>query len=179
MVLMDALDETIEALSGNDTGLYLEERMLIKQLGNFLNLNLIYKPLKNHLNSGINKVLLNDDFNIKYSDALWISLVEELYNIIPDKKLAEDYRDVFEQGKKSQKNDRIASLQNANICYFFEDIKSKQYEDINTKLQNFEDCLIRPGSFVLDYPENNLMLDESIAEFEEQREILNKTKSVK
>ena len=61
MVLMDALDETIEALSGNDTGLYLEERMLIKQLGNFLDINSIYKPLKNHLNSGINKDLLNDD----------------------------------------------------------------------------------------------------------------------
>ena len=179
MVLIDALDETMEALNGNDTGLFLEERMLIKQLGNFLDINSIYKPLKNHLNSGINKDLLNDDLKRKYSDALWISLLEELYNIIPDKKLAEDYRDVFEQGKQSDENDRIASLQNANIYYFFEDAKIKGDEDIQVRLQSFEECLIKPGSFILDNPENNLMLDESIAVFEEQCILLNKTKSVK
>lgn len=179
MVLIDALDETMEALSGNDTGLYLEERMLMKQMGNFVDISTIYKPLKNHLNSGINKDLLNDDLKRKYSDALWISLQEELYNIIPDKKLAEDYRDVFEQGKHTEANDRIASLQNANICYFFEYSKTKDIEDMHTKIESFEECLIRPGSFVLDNPGDNLMLDESIMLFEEQREELKKIKSVK
>lgn len=184
MVLINALDETVGCLYGEDKGMYLEERMLIKQMGKYIELTDIYEPLKNHLKSGVKKELLIPDLKKRYSDALWISLLEKLYNIIPDKQMAESFKNTFEY-KIQEKNNRLAILQNYNITYFLEDLNrklstgeyDKAYADLLIK--EFGEYLIHPGSFVLDDPDMNIDLEESIELFKTKIEELQNIKNVK
>lgn len=191
MVLINALDETMESLTGNDEGKYLEERMLLQQMGKFLDLSELYQPLKNHLKSGVDEKLLPSEYKKRYSDALWLSILAELYEILPDKQMAESFKEKFEStSNKDQKNDRIASLQNDIITYFIESMKrnvienpdknesTNTYDNVNLLLKEFSEWLIMPGSFVLDNPENNIGLDESMEFYEmKKQEYLNYTKS--
>lgn len=171
MVLINALDETVEALYGEDNGNYLEERIILKQMGKYLDINSLYEPLKNHLKSGVDKELLIPKLKTKYSNALWISVLEKLYNIIPDKQMAESFRQTFEYNKKQEKNNRLSILQKYNITYFIEDLNQKlvigTYDEAyaNLLIKEFEDWLIMTGSFVLDDPDMNLELDESVEFF--------------
>lgn len=192
MVLINALDETIESLSGNDEGKYLEERWLLKQMGKFLDLGELYEPLKNHLKSGVNEKLLTPEYKKRYNDALWLSILANLYEIIPDEKMAEDFKVRFEdKSNKEAKNDRIASLQNDIIAYFIESMKrtaidypnknesTNTNDNINLLLKEFSEYLIAPGSCILDNPENNIGLDESIEFFEmKKQEYLNYIKGI-
>lgn len=170
MVLYNSIYERFKSvLLYGDDGEYLEERVLLNQLSMFIDFNALdeyFLSLLKHTNVR----LLNDNEKSMINDNLWKWIEAELKEIIPeDDYLFDEFKDRFETRIPSDvPNDRLSRLQQTLMVYFIENLKNKRLENVitdektNEELKEYKERLIAPNSSVLDNPEMNLGLDESI-----------------
>ena len=163
MVLYNALNEKLNStLLKGDEGKYLEERALLNQLAVFVSLEPLYEMIikQNHE--------LTKEEMIEFNNKLWNLVEYSLYDIL-DSDMTKDFKETFEaKPVVSLPSNRIAELQDAITMFFMEILKRYVLDEIITKeqadiiIKRYEEELIKPGSAVLDVPENNIGLDESL-----------------
>lgn len=164
MVLIDVLDETTNCLRGKDEGKFLEERQLLRQLGKVLDFNQIYDV---YIGKGIyinsdNKESKKDINNRQLmNDYIWENIQRCLYDIIPDKDKAVDFKKTFEKENLQNEQNRIANLQNDLIDYFIESLKNKHFDDdlddiTMSPTEEFKQLLIKPGDVLLTNPDPDM-----------------------
>ncbi len=169
MVLYNTINERFKSVLGyGDDGKYLEERVLLNQMSMFIDI----KTLDEYFLSLLNYVKerpLNDEEKFMLNNNLWAWIGKEFDEIMPTELDFNQFKNTFESKQVAIKpNDRLAKLQQVLITYFIESLKAKVLDGIITEeesskaLEEYQEQLITPNSAILDKPEMNLGLDDSI-----------------
>lgn len=165
MVLYNAMYEKFKAvLLYGDDGKYLEERVLLNQMSMIIDLYVLDEYFLAALNNTSDEI---DENTINKN--MWNWIEKEFDEILPIDSSFNDFKKDFEKFYVNFNPDnRLSRMQQTLIEYFIESLKAKVLDGIITEeeaekaSEEYKKLLITPNSAILNEPEMNLGLDNSI-----------------